>query len=52
MNVGGMRRPGRLIESTNLGDPTHFRSDWSCKKVIDEGAGSLIMNWYKKQNTA
>lgn len=45
---------GLLIESNNLGDPTVFRSDWNCqaKKSLDEGAGSLIMNWYKKQNAA
>ena len=45
---------GLLIESDNLGDPTHIRSDWSCaaQRVLDEGAGSLIMNWYKKQNAA
>jgi Cellulase (glycosyl hydrolase family 5) len=45
---------GLLIESNNLGDPTHFRSNWSCAgtTLIDEGAGSLIRNWYKKQNAA
>jgi hypothetical protein len=45
---------GLLIESLNLGDSTKIRSDWSCaaKKVLDEGIGSLIMNWYKTLNAA
>jgi hypothetical protein len=45
---------GLLIETNNLADPTKIRSNWSCaaKKLLDEGAGSMIMNWYKRRNAA
>lgn len=50
---------GLLIESDNLADPTKIRADWTCSaspdkinNPLDEGAGSLIMNWYKRRNAA
>jgi len=43
-------QPGVLIASGNLADPTHIRPDWACADGLDEGAGSLIMQWYQRNN--
>jgi hypothetical protein len=43
-------REGVMIESANMADPTHIRANWSCTNGLDEGAGALVMNWYKKNN--
>ena len=45
---------GLLIESRNLSDPTHIYTagtkKWRCAKGLNEGAGTLVMSWYKQQN--
>ncbi|MGI8449558.1 MAG: cellulase family glycosylhydrolase [Streptosporangiaceae bacterium] len=44
--------PGVLAASPDLADPTVIKSDWACKDTgLDEGAGSLIMNWFKQHNS-
>ncbi len=44
--------PGVLAASGNLADPTVIRSDWACTDAgLDEGAGSAIMNWFKRHNS-
>ena len=43
-------RKGVKIESASMADPTHIRANWSCTNGLDEGAGALVMNWYKKNN--
>jgi Cellulase (glycosyl hydrolase family 5) len=44
--------PDVLTASTDLADPTVIKSDWACKDTgLDEGAGSLIMNWFKQHNS-
>jgi hypothetical protein len=42
--------PGQLIESANLDDPTHIRSNWSCTTGLNEGAGDQIRNWFSLHN--
>jgi hypothetical protein len=42
---------GQLLESTNLDDPTRFRSNWSCTDGLDQGAGQLVRQWLVQQNT-
>jgi hypothetical protein len=45
---------GLLIQSDNLADPTTIDTSgpkkWRCANGLDEGAGSLLMSWYKRQN--
>jgi hypothetical protein len=44
--------PGVLAASTDLANPTVIESDWACTNTgLDEGAGSLIMNWFKQHNS-
>ena len=44
--------PGVLAASADLADPTVIRSNWACKNTgLDEGAGALIMNWFKQHNS-
>lgn len=43
---------GRMIESSRLDDPTHIRSNYSCTDGLDEGAGALVLAWYRQQNAA
>ena len=44
--------PGVLAASSNLADPTVIKSDWVCKNAgLDEGAGALIMNWFRQHNS-
>ena len=49
--------PGFLIQSyANLADPTTIKaSTWSCQSDKErqpgQGAGSLVMNWFKQQNS-
>jgi hypothetical protein len=41
-----------LAASANLADPTVIKSNWVCKKTgLDEGAGALIMNWFRQHNS-
>ena len=42
---------GQLIQSTNLNDPTHFRSNWSCTDGLDQGVGHQARQWFIRQNT-
>jgi len=44
--------PGVLAASSNLADPTVIKSNWACKNAgLDEGAGALIMNWFRQHNS-
>ncbi len=44
--------PGVLAASSDLADPTVIKSDWACKNAgLDEGAGALIMNWFRQHNS-
>jgi hypothetical protein len=40
----------QLIETTNLNDPTHFRSSWSCTDGLDQGVGYQAQQWFIQQN--
>jgi hypothetical protein len=42
---------GQLIQSTNLNDPTHFRSNWSCTDGLNQGVGHRAQRWFLRQNT-
>jgi hypothetical protein len=42
--------PGQLIESANMDDPTHIRSNWSCTTGLNQGAGNQIRNWFSLRN--
>jgi Cellulase (glycosyl hydrolase family 5) len=46
---------GLLVKSgTNLADPTTITAAWSCtvtKNPTNEGAGALIMKWYRAHNS-
>jgi Cellulase (glycosyl hydrolase family 5) len=41
----------QLIESKNLDDPTHFRSNWSCTEGLDQGVGYETQQWFFRQNS-
>jgi hypothetical protein len=41
---------GQLIQSTDLNDPTHFRSNWSCTSGLDQGVGHQAQQWFIRQN--
>ena len=44
--------PGVLAKSADLADPTVIKSNWACKNTgLNEGAGALIMNWFKQHNS-
>ena len=44
--------PGVLAASADLADPTVIKSNWACKNTgLDEGAGALIMNWFRQHNS-
>jgi hypothetical protein len=51
MTVWALQK-GVMIESDNFWDPTHIRSGYSCEKTLDQGAGNLVMRWYKLRNDA
>jgi Cellulase (glycosyl hydrolase family 5) len=40
----------QLLESENLDDPTHFRSNWSCTRNLDQGVGHQAQQWFIRQN--
>lgn len=42
---------GQLIQSANLNDPTHFRSNWSCTDGLNQGVGHQAQQWFILQNT-
>ena len=42
---------GQLIQSTDLNDPTHFRSNWSCTSGLDQGVGHQAQQWFIRQNS-
>lgn len=44
-------RPGVLIESSRLTDPTHIHRNWSCHHRLNQGIGSLLREWYRQHNT-
>ena len=38
--------------AADLADPTVINSNWACKNTgLDEGAGALIMSWFKQHNS-
>lgn len=39
-----------LIQTTNLNDPTHYRSNWACKDDLDQGAGYTLQRWFYRHN--
>jgi Cellulase (glycosyl hydrolase family 5) len=41
---------GQLIETTNLNDPTRYRSNWSCTSGLDQGVGHQAQQWFIRQN--
>jgi hypothetical protein len=41
---------GQLIQSANLNDPTHFRSNWSCTSGLNQGVGHQAQQWFFRQN--
>lgn len=41
---------GQLIESSNVDDPTRFKSNWSCTSGLDQGAGQVIQDWMLQHN--
>ena len=41
---------GQLIQSTDLNDPTRFRSNWSCRSGLDQGVGHQAQQWFIRQN--
>ena len=41
----------QLLESKNLDDPTHFRSNWSCTTNLDQGVGYQAQQWFFRQNS-
>jgi hypothetical protein len=44
--------PGVLAKSADLADPTVIKSNWACKNTgLNEGAGALIMNWFRQHNS-
>jgi hypothetical protein len=44
--------PGVLAASSDLADPTVIKSNWACKNTgLNEGAGALIMNWFRQHNS-
>ncbi len=40
----------QLIKSSNLNDPTRFRSNWSCTADLDQGVGYQAQQWFIRQN--
>jgi hypothetical protein len=44
-------KPGILIQGTNLNLPTNIDSDFTCGSTQDEGAGRLVANYFKAQNS-
>lgn len=43
-------KKGVLLESNNFSDPSQFKTNWSCIDGLNEGAGQLVINWFKSQN--
>jgi hypothetical protein len=41
---------GQLIQSANLNDPTHFRSNWSCRRGLNQGVGHQAQQWLIREN--
>ncbi len=41
---------GQLIQTADLNDPTHFRSNWSCTSGLDQGVGHQAQQWFFRQN--
>ena len=49
--VGWNLEKGHLLESNNLIDAAHIKSDWACVDGLNEGAGHQIKEWFIRQNT-
>jgi hypothetical protein len=49
MTVWSLRR-GVMVASANLSEPTTMTSAWGCDNGLDQGAGRLVMNWFRQQN--
>ena len=45
-------RPGVMVKSRNLSEPTTITSNWACRDGLDQGAGYLVMTWFRQQNHA
>jgi hypothetical protein len=43
-------RPGVMVASGNLSQPTTMTSAWACENGLDQGAGRLVMDWFRQQN--
>ncbi|HEV2402819.1 MAG TPA: cellulase family glycosylhydrolase [Candidatus Saccharimonadales bacterium] len=41
---------GVMTSSSDLSQPTQIGANWQCRGGINEGAGSLVMQWYKRNN--
>lgn len=51
MTVWTLQKGVMSASSTDLSIPTQIKSDWQCKNGLDEGAGSLVMSWFKQNNS-
>jgi hypothetical protein len=49
MTVWSLRR-GVMVASANLSEPTSITSAWACQNGLDQGAGRLVMNWFRRHN--
>lgn len=43
-------KPGVMVKSRNLADPTVIGPGWKCQNGLDQGAGGLVLNWFKHLN--
>jgi hypothetical protein len=43
-------KKGVMVRSNDLSDPTTMDSKWACQDGLNEGAGSLVQSWYRKNN--
>jgi hypothetical protein len=43
-------KKGVMLASDNFWDPTQLGPNWACTNNLDEGAGTLVMDWYKRYN--
>jgi Cellulase (glycosyl hydrolase family 5) len=41
---------GVMLSTGNFWQPTKLGPGWACKNNLDEGAGTLVMSWYKRHN--
>ena len=46
---GGYTGPG-VLSVGSYDDPTHIRSNWSCRDGLHQGAGAYIQRWYARHD--